>query len=292
VGRRLEREIESNADPSVEWSTSTAPSQPDSDLSSCETYATSLPPLQTKGALDKNDILQPLAVEDIDPASFDLVAPPKQGKLQYSLETRSEELFSAEHLRVIFSDPALLLKFTAFLSAYRPRSVPILTYYLNAIKALKAISYSNALIRALDPIPGYDVTTKKIDPTINASLEERAISAFNDMVRDDLPAYITYLYIQVATISIERKITGTLASHLRDASEGLAEVFCLTDPSRPGNPIVFASKEFHQTTQYGMDYVIGRNCRFLQGPKTNPFSVKRLREKIDAGQEHCEVFLN
>lgn len=41
-----------------------------------------------------------------------------------------------------------------------------------------------------------------------------------------------------------------------------------------------------------MNYVIGRNCRFLQGPKTNPFSVRRLREKIEAGQEHCEVFLN
>lgn len=35
---------------------------------------------------------------------------------------------------------------------------------------------------------------------------------------------------------------GTLAPHLREASEGLAEVFCLTDPSRPDNPIVFASE--------------------------------------------------
>lgn len=41
-----------------------------------------------------------------------------------------------------------------------------------------------------------------------------------------------------------------------------------------------------------MSYVLGRNCRFLQGPKTNPFSVKRIREKLEAGQEHCETFLN
>lgn len=41
-----------------------------------------------------------------------------------------------------------------------------------------------------------------------------------------------------------------------------------------------------------MNYVIGRNCRFLQGPKTNPFSVKRLREKVLAGKEHYETFLN
>lgn len=41
-----------------------------------------------------------------------------------------------------------------------------------------------------------------------------------------------------------------------------------------------------------MDYVLGRNCRFLQGPKTNPFSVQRIREKLLAGKEHVETFLN
>lgn len=50
--------------------------------------------------------------------------------------------------------------------------------------------------------------------------------------------------------------------------------------------------EFHRTTQYGMNYVLGRNCRFLQGPKTNPFSVKRIKEKVLAGKEHFETFLN
>jgi hypothetical protein len=41
-----------------------------------------------------------------------------------------------------------------------------------------------------------------------------------------------------------------------------------------------------------MNYVIGRNCRFLQGPKTNPHSVNRIRENILKGEDHCEVFLN
>jgi len=41
-----------------------------------------------------------------------------------------------------------------------------------------------------------------------------------------------------------------------------------------------------------MNYVIGRNCRFLQGPKTNPFSVRRIREKLACGKEHYETFLN
>ena len=125
----------------------------------------------------------------------------------------------------------------------------------------------------------------------------------------DLPAYITQMYIRVVSLSIAHRITGTLSPNLRDASEGLAEVFCLTDPSRPDNPIVFASEgsylqsslklvlanrmqEFNRTTQYGLSYVIGRNCRFLQGPKTSPLSPKRLGDAIRSGKEHCEVFLN
>lgn len=50
--------------------------------------------------------------------------------------------------------------------------------------------------------------------------------------------------------------------------------------------------EFNRTTQYGMSYVLGRNCRFLQGPYTNPLSVRRLREASQGGKQHQEVFLN
>ena len=49
---------------------------------------------------------------------------------------------------------------------------------------------------------------------------------------------------------------------------------------------------FHQMTQYSMNYIIGRNCRFLQGPKTNSASVKRLGDAVKAERPHCEVILN
>ena len=41
-----------------------------------------------------------------------------------------------------------------------------------------------------------------------------------------------------------------------------------------------------------MSYVLGRNCRFLQGPYTNPLSVRRLREASQNGKQHQEVILN
>lgn len=91
-----------------------------------------------------------------------------------------------------------------------------------------AISYSNAVAEALHLIEGFDFTNSTAQRTVNLDLEEKARQAFDVLVREDLPAYITHIYIQTVSLSIQRKITGTLPAHLREASEGLAEVFCLT----------------------------------------------------------------
>ena len=218
---------------------------PVSKMSSDETYETQatsveLPALQAQSALDKSDPMEPLTG---DPAgSFDLVAPAEEGRKAFSLEARSEQLFSRAHLEMIFANPSSLLRFTAFLSSHRSQSVPILIYYLDALKALKAIRYANAIAEALSPIPNYDFTANLATPTSNRELENKAASAFQVLTDEELPAFITYVFVQVVSQSISRRITGTLAPHLREASEGLAEVFCLTDPSRPDNPIVFASE--------------------------------------------------
>jgi len=50
--------------------------------------------------------------------------------------------------------------------------------------------------------------------------------------------------------------------------------------------------EFYNQSQYGRDYVIGRNCRFLQGPKTSGATVARLIDALAEGQEICEIILN
>ncbi|KAH8772524.1 hypothetical protein F5883DRAFT_548805 [Diaporthe sp. PMI_573] len=251
-----------------------------------------LPALQTKGAGD-DEILEPLAEEEVEPGSFDLVVPSHGDSGQhYDLEDRSELIFSKDHLQAIFKDHILLQRFTDFLHSVRPDSLPLLSYYLDCLKALRAVAYANAITDGLDTLPDHDFSAENTYKTVNTSLEKKAEAAFDVLVQQDLPAYVTHLWIQTVSVSISKRITGTLPVQLKDMSEGLAEVFCLTDPSRHDNPIIFASEEFHRTTQYGMKHVIGRNCRFLQGPKTNPFSVKRISEKLLAGKEHFETFLN
>lgn len=259
-----------------------------------DTRATSeLPALQTKGPPGGTERLDP--VNEDDPANYDLVEPHGEVPVsisQFSLEKRGDEMFSREHLQTIFDDPKLLLKFTSFLGTHRKESVPLLIYYLDALKALRAINYANAVAEALDPLEGLTFSNSMPSSTVNKELQEKANRAFDVMAEQDLPAFVTHTFTNVVSVSIHRRITGTLPPHLREASEGLAEVFCLSDPSRPDNPIVFASEEFHRTTQYGMSYAIGRNCRFLQGPHTNPYSVQRLGKAIREGRDHSETFIN
>lgn len=214
-----------------------------------------LPPLQTQGNLDDNqrDTYEP--INEDDPTSYDLVGPDQsesQQKSSFNLEKQSQALFSKEHLQIIFGDPGFLLRFTSFLGLHRPQSVPILVHYLDSLKALRAIHYANAILEGLDEVPGLDFTSGAVQPTANSALLKRTTDAFDYLVREELPAYVTYEYIQIVSASITARISGLLAPHLREASEGLAEVFCLTDPSRPDNPIVFASEGMLPSYLYGL----------------------------------------
>jgi PAS domain S-box-containing protein len=55
----------------------------------------------------------------------------------------------------------------------------------------------------------------------------------------------------------------------------------VTDPNRPDNPIVFANAAFTKLTGYANEEILGRNCRFLQGPETNRYDVARIRDAIE-----------
>lgn len=55
---------------------------------------------------------------------------------------------------------------------------------------------------------------------------------------------------------------------------------CITNPALPDNPIVFCNEAFQELTGYGREEVIGQNCRFLQGPDTDPAAVDRVRNAI------------
>ena len=56
---------------------------------------------------------------------------------------------------------------------------------------------------------------------------------------------------------------------------------CLTDPNQPDLPVVFANRAFRHLTGYDEEDIIGRNCRFLQGPDTDPDEVAKIRSALE-----------
>jgi len=68
--------------------------------------------------------------------------------------------------------------------------------------------------------------------------------------------------------------------------------FVLSDPRLPDNPIVFASPGFYNLTGYTKEQVLGRNCRFLQGPGTDPAAVEVIRKAVESGHDASVCLLN
>jgi PAS domain S-box-containing protein len=66
----------------------------------------------------------------------------------------------------------------------------------------------------------------------------------------------------------------------------------VTDPSQADNPIIFCNAAFLKLTGYSDEEVIGRNCRFLQGPETDRDTVAKIRDNIAAGQDVAVDILN
>jgi PAS domain S-box-containing protein len=68
--------------------------------------------------------------------------------------------------------------------------------------------------------------------------------------------------------------------------------FVLSDPTLPDNPIVFATPDFYKLTGYTSKEVLGRNCRFLQGPGTDKQTVDVIRRAIATGSDATVCLLN
>ena len=58
----------------------------------------------------------------------------------------------------------------------------------------------------------------------------------------------------------------------------------ITDARQADNPVIFANDAFCDLTGYTRREIVGRNCRFLQGPETDRAMVARIREAVRAGR--------
>lgn len=66
----------------------------------------------------------------------------------------------------------------------------------------------------------------------------------------------------------------------------------MADASQPGMPLVYANDVFYALSGYAPDEVLGHNCRFLQGPDTDPEAVTAIRWAIRERQPAEVTLLN
>lgn len=215
-----------------------------------------LPLLQEPNPWDGSDQFHPVQEAG---CSYDLIVPFDDSceAPLHSLERLADIMFSPEHMLSILNNPRYLARFREFLLEERPRSLELLTYYLNTRKALKAIEYANALVRCAVDLPPQTITvTGQVGESCNPALQRRVHEALQALTDEELPAFITSRCIGITSRVVEERVRGTLPRKFQGTSDALAEVFCLTDPSRRDNPIIFASEGMFFTQEgrrYGVD---------------------------------------
>ena len=62
----------------------------------------------------------------------------------------------------------------------------------------------------------------------------------------------------------------------------------ISDPRLPDNPIIACNTAFCALTGYAVEDVVGRNCRFLSGPATEPWLTEEIRRGV---REHRPVLV-
>ncbi|QIG43615.1 SpoIIE family protein phosphatase [Nocardioides anomalus] len=145
-----------------------------------------------------------------------------------------------------------------------------------------------------EPVPGQAVTAQRrsemgaereplwvvgVPMTGAPGMDEFALVVFLAVHEQEATAAVEALAQREATLR-DRAVLAT----------GLS--FTVADARDPHLPLVWVNQAFTTTTGYGFDEAVGRNCRFLQGPGTDPESVARVREALQAGEGIVTTLLN
>jgi adenylate cyclase len=83
------------------------------------------------------------------------------------------------------------------------------------------------------------------------------------------------------------------AFKLRDRALAASSVgIVIADVRLPDMPLIYVNPAFEKITGYSASEVLGSNCRFLQGKRTNRADVERLKTAIQEGKDYTVTLLN
>ncbi|KAG2443814.1 hypothetical protein HXX76_002157 [Chlamydomonas incerta] len=121
--------------------------------------------------------------------------------------------------------------------------------------------------------------------TTTAQAEQALAAALRSMVPQAAAAAAAAAAAVALVGPSAASASGGGPAGLRDfALDCVREGITISDPSLPDNPIVYTNQAFLAMTGYSREEVLGRNCRFLQGPDTDPASVAAIRDALSRRQ--------
>ncbi|MBM7661950.1 PAS domain S-box-containing protein [Bacillus mesophilus] len=130
---------------------------------------------------------------------------------------------------------------------------------------------------------------------LNYKEEEITLSVNCKMITKDGISYLYTIFRDITKEYVFEKDRGELLEFHQLLGKTLDQLgigIVITDPNQEDHPIIYANKGFKKMTGYKEKEFLGRNCRFLQGSKSDQEVIKRIREKIDNQMIVHEEILN
>jgi len=119
-----------------------------------------------------------------------------------------------------------------------------------------------------------------IDATVSAPLREAALTR------------------EVETLLRSRRLAGDLAERearlrlYRRAMDDIQQGITIADARADDYPVIYVNDAFERITGYACEEVLGRNCRFLQGPGTAEESLDEIRAALETETSVTVELLN
>lgn len=148
----------------------------------------------------------------------------------------------------------------------RPAAAPALLL-ANAPEGAIWEEYADAMGERLDAVQSIPVPKRAMVSKVKGLLETRRYSLAARRRHEQLELY-------------------------RRTMDGANVGITVADASVPDLPLVYVNDGFAEITGYGGSEAIGRNCRFLQGERTDQATVDRIRRALEAEEPVSVEILN
>ncbi|KAL2059614.1 hypothetical protein ABVK25_000907 [Lepraria finkii] len=238
---------------------------------------------------------------DYNPPSSSFSSP-KPGSVVDRGNNGLADFFSTEVFQIVLHNPTTahrLLKFSqARMCGENMEFLEKVDRYNMLLDELATIMtdihYSYTATEAPKQIGVATNVLKKINVDIKAATTSTlpSMESIFTEAQDNVESILrTAVYPRFVKYQITNSASKALSTD-RSRYQGLGDCFCLTDPNKADNPILYASDGFVSVTGYTRTEVVPRNCRFLQGNYTDRTVTKRLRASIEAREETVELLLN